>query len=476
MPANMPLPTSLSSPRLPATWLLLLAACTPASEAHTNPSRAVTDARTLRPQRSSASASTASPAASQSPIRDGSCEPLQVAVPAYPTTPLDPPIPRIEDDGHRAMRGFYERLASLMRGRAGDHVRIAIYGDSNMTLDLISGPMRRTIQKIHGDGGHGYVAVGMPWKWYDHWDVEHGINGPWATYTPSTVRIADWGFGIAGVTSITRTPGATATFSTAGSDSPVGRTAARFGVMYHVAPKGGAFDIQVDGKVEATVDTRQGDGPTGYRVVHVSDAPHRFQIVNRGKDQVRLYGVTLERDQPGVVLDMLGIVGISYYDIARFDESINASIVQQRPYDLVIYLVGLNSWMAPDNPASVARLAAFHRRVHPEVSLLILSPPDHTKKATDAHSEIQFVHIAEGLHKAALDNQCAFWDFREAMGGDGSMARFFHKNLAARDLYHFTRSGAAFMGSRLIHAVWSAFADYLAQHPSAGCAVNDVRP
>jgi hypothetical protein len=73
------------------------------------------------------------------------------------------------------------------------------------------------------------------------------------------------------------------------------------------------------------------------------------------------------------------------------------------------------------------------------------------------------------LRTAALDEQVAFWDLRGAMGGEGSMSRFFHAGLAAKDLYHFTRKGAAFMGTRVLHALFTEFAAYLETHPNAGC-------
>lgn len=385
-------------------------------------------------------------------------------------------MPGLEDPEHRAMQGFFERLARLMRGRASDHVRIAFYGDSNMTLDLMSGPVRRAVQTLHGDGGHGYIAVGKPWKWYDHWDVSHKAAGPWEMHTPGNRRSKDLGFGLSGVVATAIAKGANATYATAPEDSPVGHAVSRFGTFYNVNSKGGAFEVRVDGKAEATVNTSEGAGPTGYHVVKVPDGPHQFELVSLSNQPVRMYGVTMEREQPGVVVDMLGIVGISYYDLARFDETINASLLQQRPYDLILFQVGLNSWMAADNPYSVGRLADFHRKANPNVSILVMSPPDHTKKVTDSNSDIQFIHIAEGLHRAAQEHGVAFFDFWNAMGGDGSMARFFHKNLTGKDLYHFTRKGASFMASRIVYAIWTRFNEYLQEHPEAGCGEDVRRP
>src|SRR5439155_23313057 len=56
-------------------------------------------------------------------------------------------------DEHHVLAHFYERIAELARGTANDHVRIGMYGDSNMTMDYITGEMRRTLQARFGDAG-----------------------------------------------------------------------------------------------------------------------------------------------------------------------------------------------------------------------------------------------------------------------------------------------------------------------------------
>lgn len=398
-----------------------------------------------------------------------SCPPLEVDVPPLLEEPLNPPAIDIEDEQQRILGPFYEKLARLIRGNSRDHVRIGFYGDSNMTLDLISGSMRRALQQKYGDGGHGYVAVGKPWRWYAHLDVKHDHFGEWATFSPSTVRVKDFSYGLGGIVSATRSIGAKAVFKTAGDDSPVGRTASRFGVFHDVRSSGGTFDIIVDGAVVDTVDTSQGEGKVGYRVARVKDAAHEFEVLNTGRKLIRIFGVVLERDEPGIVLDCLGIGGVSYFDLGRLDPEVNASMLQHRPYDLVMFLIGANTWKAYENPAAVAKLATVHRSHRKDQPILIMSPPDHTKTTADATSDPQFVKIADALRKAAHDNDCAYWDLRAAMGGDGSMARFFHANLAAKDLYHFTRKGAAFMGNRALNAIFRGFESYAKTHPDAGC-------
>jgi hypothetical protein len=63
----------------------------------------------------------------------------------------------------------------------------------------------------------------------------------------------------------------------------------------------------------------------------------------------------------------------------------------------------------------------------------------------------------------------AFYDFRAAMGGEGSMAKFLAMDLAQGDGIHFNAKGAAFVGDRLVAAPSRAFAAWFALHPRAGC-------
>ena len=41
----------------------------------------------------------------------------------------------------------------------------------------------------------------------------------------------------------------------------------------------------------------------GYATYDVEDGPHRFEVRARGGGPVRLFGVVVERDRPGVVVE-----------------------------------------------------------------------------------------------------------------------------------------------------------------------------
>jgi hypothetical protein len=142
-------------------------------------------------------------------------KPVCSAIPpeAYALPPLDTklvsvPTGAIVDEG-KSMEPFYARLARLVRGKAKDHVRIAVYGDSNMTMDFITGAMRRTLQAKFGDGGHGFVALARPWAWYRHFDVKMDVqDAGWRKIATSTNQVSDGHYGFANIASESSTGGA----------------------------------------------------------------------------------------------------------------------------------------------------------------------------------------------------------------------------------------------------------------------------
>ena len=149
------------------------------------------------PPRDAGSAPTQSPEAGAAP-----CAPLQVAVPALISHELDVPLPALQDPQNN-LAPFHRAAIEFLRGNR-THLRIGFYGDSNMTREFVSGPLRRTLQLAHGDGGHGYIAAGKAWRWYDHWDVTLHHQGGWDFFTPSTKAAKRPLYGHAGIRFDTR--------------------------------------------------------------------------------------------------------------------------------------------------------------------------------------------------------------------------------------------------------------------------------
>jgi lysophospholipase L1-like esterase len=113
---------------------------------------------------------------------------------------------------------------------------------------------------------------------------------------------------------------------------------------------------------------------------------------------------------------------------------------------------------------SIARL----RRAVSDESVMIMTPPDwgeHGMKRTPGWLK----KVEAQLRQSADEAPAAFYDFRTAMGGEGSMAKFLAMDLTQGDGVHFNAKGGAFVGDRVVGALSRAFARWSESHPRAGC-------
>ncbi|HLK38941.1 MAG TPA: GDSL-type esterase/lipase family protein [Polyangiaceae bacterium] len=380
--------------------------------------------------------------------------------------------PPIVDDTH-VLGHLYARLVEIARGRAKDHVRIGVYGDSNMTMDYITSAMRRALAARFGDAGHGFVALARPWQWYRHQDVRHDLQKPlWRMFATSTNHVSDGYYGFANIAAETTTSGAVTWVETADDSAPMGTKCSRFDVYYLKRPRGGSFTIRVDGADLRTVSTAADGYEAGFEGVDVPDGPHKLECV-AGKGRVRLFGVTLERNpEParyGVQVDSLGVGALNFEQMTHVESTTRVQMLAHRKYDLVVFLIGTNMFAPEYHATWVKQVLTDFRTALPETPILILSPPDIVLHHVDLHSDPRIVRLAKQMKTIAAAENAAFWDFRDAMGGDAAIQRFHRMHLAEPDRVHLSRDGGAVMGNRLVYAIFKDMQKWLPDHPDAGC-------
>ena len=67
----------------------------------------------------------------------------------------------------------------------------------------------------------------------------------------------------------------------------------------------------------------------------------------------------------------------------------------------------------------------------------------------------------------AKESGVAFWNTFEAMGGEGSMAKWMKSGLGGGDLTHPTPQGAEALGDLLYKSLTTGFEAWLSRHPEA---------
>ncbi|HXD32417.1 MAG TPA: GDSL-type esterase/lipase family protein [Pyrinomonadaceae bacterium] len=384
--------------------------------------------------------------------------------------PTDPCEAGLIDDPNRVMDKFYASLVATDGRKNNAITRITHYGDSPITNDGITGTARRLLQQRFGDAGHGFMLIDRPWAWYGHQSISFTSGGGWTSDSFMNPRVNDGAFGLGGVTFRADGAGKYARYATV-SDGDTGRNFSRLEIYYLQKPGGGSFSVSVNGSEVDSFST-DGDGPrSGFALSKAPSAGANNFEVRTVNGNVRLFGAVLENDGPGVVYDSLGVNG-AYAGLLKtvMNEQHWAEQLQHRQPNLVILNYGTNEseYASADQMARYDRdLREVVRRVQgalPAVPILIISPMDRGKRAGGGKVVTleSIPKIVAMQHQVAAETGCAFFNMFEAMGGQGTMARWHagKKHLVGADLTHPNAEGAETVGVLIYQALIDGYSNY----------------
>ncbi len=393
--------------------------------------------------------------------------PALAPAPAFDPAPAPPPDRHGHLSGVGDLDAFFGALAALRGPGAHDDVRILQFGDSHTASDTSTSVVRRLLQAKYGDGGRGYVQLGIPWKNY----VQDGVHGymtkEFEAQRPRTDEGRtphDGAFGLLGVAVGTDKPGAWAS-------TRITVPSSRVEIDYLEQPRGGSFDVLVDGTPVGRVSSRAAQPGAAYASYPVADGPHEFGVRAVGDGAIRVFGAALDRDRSGVVVDALGINGAQIYTPLRWNEEQFAAELQHRAPSLVVLAYGTNEALdghldLRDYEQSLGEMVTRVRRGAPGASCLFLGPPDLARPRAVGDAGRQewatwppLLDVIAAQRRAAQTAGCAFFDQMAAMGGAGSMAAWAAETNARAqgDRVHMTGSGYAELGTAFVTDLVGAF-------------------
>jgi lysophospholipase L1-like esterase len=355
---------------------------------------------------------------------------------------------------------FYASLERTERREPNAITRIVHYGDSPTTADLITGDIRLMLQRRFGDAGHGFSLVAKPWAWYEHRDI--GLRGSgWSIMAASMPGKNDGLFGLGGVSFQ----------SSAGTSRIALRDPSHTGaeVSFLKQPGGGSFSLSADGVELGNVPTDGEERAPGFaRFKLPATGARTIEIQAHGA--VRLFGIVLEKAGPGITYDSLGMNGAHVALLAHnFNEAHWAAQLQHRQPDLVVLNYGTNesgfaSFVGGTYEKELRLAVKRLRRALPDVSLLLMSPMDRAERV--AGGEIKTLatipKIVAIQERVARENNCAFFNTFTAMGGAGTMSRWYeaHPRMVSADFIHPSPGGAKLVGNQLYLALSDGFTKY----------------
>jgi lysophospholipase L1-like esterase len=387
------------------------------------------------------------------------------ATDSSPDSPLGDATP-VEDPSGRALADFH---AALHRTQVGqEQTRIVFYGASHVASDLFTGALRQRLQHRFGEAGAGFVLPAQPWRYYRNAGVHFEQSRGFVAFRIKERSPQAGVYGLAGAALDARRnkPGLGA-ITTRENGGLLGY-ASRFELFYMKQPGGGHLSVSIDGQRSHRLATASKRVEPGYESLKAPDGPHRVELRTAGDGPVRVFGLALERDRPGVILDTLGIPGTRARDHLYWDDAFYREHLARRRPDLIVLAYGTNESGDDDAPvaqyeADLRRVVERARAVAKGASCLLIGPSDRPLRGDDGSFGPRPLtdQIIDVQRRVSIDLGCGFFDLRRFMGGPMSMLRWVAAEPAfgTSDYVHFTQAGYERLAAVLYDALLQGFED-----------------
>jgi lysophospholipase L1-like esterase len=349
------------------------------------------------------------------------------------------------------------------RGDAGGRVRISVYGASHTSNDRFTGRMREVLQKRWGDGGKGHVLPGPLYKWYGGRHISTCWSDGWLSDWQGKANAhRDGLLGHAGMSVSSSHPEEFGWLQTP-SRGKTARGVSTFDVYTLGEPGGGTLEVWIDGGERHRIRTDRGSTELIRTRFSVTDGSHRITVSPLGDGEVRIFGISLERQGKGALVDAMGVRGMEARTWLSWEPSLFGPGIRSLAPDLVVLAYGTNE--AADQHYSMADygrdlrqvLGNLKRAAGDDIACILAGPSDRGWDFKDGTFAIwdRTAPVAQVQREVAGEFGCAFWDWQAAMGGPGSMIAWTHRDpaLGSKDLIHHSPAGYVFMADRFLAAI-----------------------
>ena len=361
------------------------------------------------------------------------------------------------------MDHFYEALNKVKT--LGRPVRIAYFGDSFVENDIMAADLRELFQSEFGGHGVGWVDLANPINRNSRRTVTQETSG---TREFSVVKKPfDRSRQGIGERYYNVSSGASVTTNLATIYNRFQPHAKQFDVarLFFRAENGATITATVGA---GTPQSRSFDGSSGVQMYEVkakgSKINYKFSNVGEGFTG---FGMALESQQ-GVILDCMSVRGSSGLTLQGIPQSTLADFAKLRPYDLIIVHYGLNVAVS-GNPKNIiqnyarnmGKVVAHLRQAFPETSILVFSVPDHEQRGADGIKTLKEVHALVAFQQQmAADKKVGFYNFFQAMGGEGATRRLVERDMANKDYTHLSYGGGKYVADKIYPSFKAGLKNY----------------
>jgi lysophospholipase L1-like esterase len=205
-----------------------------------------------------------------------------------------------------------------------------------------------------------------------------------------------------------------------------------------------------------------------YKLWTFPSAPQSLKFEFEAEDSPEIYGFSLEGNS-GINIDNIGMRGASGLMFTQMDLNMLSRMYQQLNTKLLILQFGGN--IVPGLQKNYefykkgfSRQLRTLKKIAPDITIIVIGLADMSMKDKDTYVTYPNIPlIRDALKQASFENDCAYWDMYEAMGGQNSMPSWvFHDPpLGEKDFTHFTPVGARYIAKMFYNAFMYEYNGYL---------------
>lgn len=371
---------------------------------------------------------------------------------------------RIENDSS-SLNYFFQKLDSLEK-KLIKKVVILHIGDSHLQADYFPGKNRVILQQNFGNAGRGLVTPFKVGKSNEPDNYKSWSNRTWrakrVVMEKDTLPI-----GLSGLTLLQDVPGTRLRIKIANQEN-LDYAFNSISVIQNT--KRPFFPLSFCDSISCFLASIPSAAEPGNLISEVKfESLHHeitmiFDSIQSSEPMVSsmLYGLIFENDSNGLLYHTVGINGAEFRHYAKQPDFIQQTALVKP--DLIIFSLGTNEAFNPGfKPevfmAQMDSLVGGIRKYNPQTSICFTTPGDAMRRVKYKNPRNKIA--GRTIINYATENNYAWWNLFEIMGGYGSIQKWYVKGLTSKDKLHLNRRGYELQGSLLAEAILNSYHSYL---------------
>ena len=363
---------------------------------------------------------------------------------------------------------FFDFLFTALENCEKDSaiVHILHYGDSQIEEDRITGVFRQKMQEQFGGFGAGLLPIVQP--------IPSSAIGQTATENIERFIIAGMHknsaghsrYGALGQMGLVNGSG-TISYSARNYSRTFDNTKKWSQIRLFVSRNSQDFSVNISSKFLKDKQTIKAKNSPTTLVWKSDSAMSKITLSFSGTAE--LTGVSLDGDF-GVAVDNIPLRGSSGTFFSQIDTTSFAPTLRELNVKLIMLEFGGNMMPSISNQNGIdkymeiiAKQICHLQNICPDAKIVLIGPADMSKTIRGKLQTYPMLPaVVEAMKTTATQNNAAFWNMFDVMGGENSMLAWVKEKpaLAASDYIHFTPKGADKIGEMLFESLMNYYQYY----------------